>query len=260
MPQATHASRRENSWSPPSYVLMTTMSSARPSAVSSDSERRRSMPDLTIRRSTTMSMLWLRRRSSLMSSSSDRNWPSILALPAADDRREHVDARVVRIEHHQVENPLERLRRDLAPAVVAMRRADVGEQQPHVIVDFGDGADGGARVRAGGLLLDGDRGREAFDQVDVGLLHLLEELARVGRERLDVPALSFRVDGVEGQRRLSRTGQTGNDDQLVAREIDVDILEVVNAGAAHRDPVVPHTPMSGNCRKPEMIILPHAQP
>src|SRR5438552_8867489 len=75
-----------------------------------------------------------------------------LALPAADDRREHVDARVVRIEDHQVENPLERLRRDLAPAVVAVRRADVSEQQPHVIVDFGDGAGGGARVRAGGFL------------------------------------------------------------------------------------------------------------
>ena len=30
-------------------------------------------------------------------------------------------------------------------------------------------------------------------------------------------------------------------DQLVARQIDVDILEVVNAGAPHRDPVVGHT-------------------
>jgi len=28
--------------------------------------------------------------------------------------------------------------------------------------------------------------REAFDQLDVGLFHLLEELARVGGKRLDV--------------------------------------------------------------------------
>ena len=34
-----------------------------------------------------------------------------LALAAADDRRQHVDARVLRVEHHQVENALERLRR-----------------------------------------------------------------------------------------------------------------------------------------------------
>ena len=32
-----------------------------------------------------------------------------LALAAADDRREHVDARVLRVEHHQVDDPLERL-------------------------------------------------------------------------------------------------------------------------------------------------------
>ena len=46
MPQSTHASRRENSRSPPSSVLMTTMSSARLSAISTDSVSRRSMPPL----------------------------------------------------------------------------------------------------------------------------------------------------------------------------------------------------------------------
>ena len=42
MPQSTQASRRENSRSPPSSVLMTTMSSARLSATSTDSVSRRS--------------------------------------------------------------------------------------------------------------------------------------------------------------------------------------------------------------------------
>ena len=42
-PQSTHASRRENSRSPPSNVLMTTMSSARLSATSTDSVSRRSI-------------------------------------------------------------------------------------------------------------------------------------------------------------------------------------------------------------------------
>ena len=79
-PQSTHASRRENSRSPPSNVLMTTMSSARLSATSTDSVSRRSTPPRTITRSTTTSMVWLRRRSSLMSSSSERNWPSMRAL------------------------------------------------------------------------------------------------------------------------------------------------------------------------------------
>ena len=38
--------------------------------------------------------------------------------------------------------------------------------------------------------------------VDVGLLHHLEELARIGAERLDVAALALGVDGVEGEQDL----------------------------------------------------------
>ena len=222
MPQRTQARRRENSWSPPSKVLTTTISSARLSATSRDSDRRRSMPDLTISRSTTTSMLWLRRRSSLMSSSSDRNWPSMralekprmpqrlqllleLALAPAHDRRQHVDAGVGRIQHHQVENPLERLRRDLAAAVVAVRRADVGEEQPEVVVDLGDGADRRARIRPGGLLLDRNGRRQAVDQIDVRLLHLLEELPGVGRQRLDVAALALRRRSCRRQATTSPT-------------------------------------------------------
>src|SRR5205823_5254328 len=77
-------------------------------------------------------------------------------------------------------------------------------------------------------------------QVDVGLLHLLEELPGVGRERLDVPTLSLGVNRVEGQRRLARSGQAGNDDQPIPGDIDVDVLEVMDARAAYRYPVMAH--------------------
>jgi hypothetical protein len=56
-------------------------------------------------------------------------------------------------------------------------------------------------LREAALLVDGDRGREALDEVDVGLVHLPQELAGVGGERLDVAALPLGVDGVEGERR-----------------------------------------------------------
>ncbi len=79
-PQSTQASRRENSRSPSSNELMTTMSSARLRATSIDSVSRRSTPPRMITRSTTTSIVWFRRRSSLRSSSSDRNWPSMRAL------------------------------------------------------------------------------------------------------------------------------------------------------------------------------------
>ena len=38
------------------------------------------------------------------------------------------------------------------------------------------------------------------DQIDVGLLHLLEELPRVGRQRFDVAPLALGVNRVERQR------------------------------------------------------------
>src|SRR3712207_7006630 len=47
----------------------------------------------------------------------------------------------------------------------------------------------------------------------VGLVHLAEELACVGRQRLDVAPLALGEDGVEGQARLARPGQPGEDDQ-----------------------------------------------
>jgi hypothetical protein len=71
--------------------------------------------------------------------------------------------------------------------------------------------------------------------VDVRLLHHVKELAGVGRQRLDVAALPLGVDRVEGEARLARAGQARDDHELVAGDVDVDVLEVVLAGAPHLD-------------------------
>jgi hypothetical protein len=156
-------------------------------------------------------------------------------LAAADDRGQHLDARALGHREHGVDDLLDRLGGDRLAAVVAVRMTDPREQEAQVAVDLGDGADGRARVAGGRLLLDGDRRRQALDRLDVGLLHLLEELARVGRQRLDVAALPLGVQRVEGQRRLARAGDAGHHDQLVARERQVDALQVVLRGPADDD-------------------------
>ena len=163
MPQVGHAIRRENSRSPPSSVLMTTMSSASLSARSIESDSRRSMPafddqpidehvdrvvlppielDLVVERHE----LAVDARAREPARPQRGELPLELALAAAHDRRQHVDALVGRIEHHHVDDALERLRRDLAVAVRAVRHADVGEEQAQVVVDLGDRADGRSRV------------------------------------------------------------------------------------------------------------------
>ena len=68
--------------------------------------------------------------------------------------------------------------------------------------------------------------------LDVRLLHHLQELAGVGREALDVAALPLGIDGVEGEARFARARQAGDDRQALARDVDVDALEVVLARAA----------------------------
>ena len=126
------------------------------------------------------------------------------------------------------------------PHCRAVRDADAREEQAQVVVDLGHRADGRARVARGRLLVDGDRRGQALDVVDVRLLHLAEELPRVGRQRLDVAALALRVDGVERERALAGAGQAGDDDQLVARDVEVDAAQVVLAGAADGDEVEGH--------------------
>src|SRR5690606_11091475 len=110
---------------------------------------------------------------------------------------------------------------------------------------LGDGAHGGARVVRGRLLLDRDRRAQALDVVDVGFFHHAEELPGVRGQRLDVAALAFGVDRVERQRRLAGTGQAGDHDQLVARQLDVDVLQVVGTGTAYADVVQRHGKSGG---------------
>ena len=159
-------------------------------------------------------------------------------LPLGNDGRQDHDPRVVR----QCQDRIHHLRHGLRSQRHAVGRAvglaDPREQQPQVVVDLGDGADGRARIVAGRLLLDGDRGRQPLDQIDIGLLHQLQELARVCRERLDVAPLAFGIQGVERQRRLARSRQPGDHHQTVAGQIEIDVAQVVGARTAHDDGVV----------------------
>ena len=96
------------------------------------------------------------------------------------------------------------------PALRAVRTTHARPEQPEVVVHLGSGSDRGATGFGGILLLDCHGGRDSLDRVDVGLLHALEKLLRVGRERLDVPALPFGEQGVQRQRRLTGARRSGD--------------------------------------------------
>ena len=123
----------------------------------------------------------------------------VLALAAADDGGEHLEPGALLKLEHPVHDLLRGLPGDRAAADRAVRLAGAGVQQPQVVVHLGDRADGGPRVAARRLLVDGDRGGQPVDEVDVRLVHLAEELPGVRRQRLHVPPLALGEDRVERQ-------------------------------------------------------------
>ena len=178
-----------------------------------------------------------------------------LALLLRDDRADdHVAG--ARLELHQlVGDLLHRLALDALAADRAVRHADARPQQAHVVVDLGDRADRRARVAVGRLLVDRHRRAQALDEVDVGPVDLAEELARVGGQRLDVAALALGEDGVERERRLARSGQAREDDQRVARDLEVDVVQVVHARAAHAQVRPRHPADVPGCHAPGLAVL-----
>ena len=144
-----------------------------------------------------------------------------LALAAANDGGHDGDALALAQLKNALDDLLGGLAGDGAAAVGAVRRADGGIEQAQVVVDLGDGADGGARAAAGGFLLDGDGGTQTLNGVDIGALNLIEELAGVGGEGFDIAALAFGVDGVEGERTLAGAGKAGDHREGVAGDAHV---------------------------------------
>src|SRR5580658_4202024 len=128
---------------------------------------------------------------------------AVRALSSPNYRRQNHDAIVVLAQlaiEDGLHDLLAGLTRDGVAALRAVRDAHGSVDHAEIIVNFGDGADRRTRRARGGLLLDGDGGRKAFDDVDFRTLHLIEELARVGGKRFDVAALPLGIDGVKGQR------------------------------------------------------------
>src|SRR5438874_6504356 len=106
------------------------------------------------------------------------------ALLAVDDRCEQHDARFWRQREDFIDDVTGGLGNDRNAGFGTMRLADIGEEEPQVIVNLSGRGDDRAWVAARAALLNGDGGGKPFDEIDLWLLELIQELARIGRERL----------------------------------------------------------------------------
>src|SRR5258705_8254362 len=117
-----------------------------------------------------------------------------LALAAADDGGVDGDALAGGEAGDALDDLFGGLSGDGAAAVGAMGLAYGRVEEAEIVVAFGDGAYGGAGTAGGGFLLDGDGGGEAVDGVDVGALHLIEELSGGAGEGVAVPQRAVAAD------------------------------------------------------------------
>jgi hypothetical protein len=168
----------------------------------------------------------------------------VLAFPAPHHRGQHLEPGPLLQLQHPVDDLGGGLAGHRGAVLGAVGHPDPGVEEAQVVPHLGDGAHRRAGIPRSGLLVDRDRRRQPLDEVDVGLVHLAQELAGIGRQGFDIPALALGVDGVERQRGLARPRQPGEDDQLVPGQLQREVLEVVLTGTPDEDGVRRHgTPL-----------------
>ena len=159
----------------------------------------------------------------------------VVALAIDYQRRKQADPRAAMLAQDARGDRVKALRLDRDFALRTVLHAELDEEQAQEMVDLGQRPDGGLAPAAARALLDRDRGRNAVDRVHVGTRGGLDELARIGIERLEVAALAFRKDDVKRERGLAGARDPGDDGEAVARKRNVDVLQVVLARAVHLD-------------------------
>ena len=76
-------------------------------------------------------------------------------------------------------------------------------------------------------------GRQTIDGIHFGDAHLVEQTPGIRRDGFQIAPLRFRVKRAECERRFAGAGHAGEYDQGIARDVEIDVLEIVLTRAAH---------------------------
>ena len=162
------------------------------------------------------------------------------ALFPPDHRCQKLDPCLFREFQHLVHHLVDGLLHDRLSAVRTVRNADPGVKKTHVVVDLRHRAHGGTRIPVRALLVDGDRGGKPLDALHVRLLHPAQEHPGIGRKRLHIAPLPFRVDRVKRETRFSGTGEACQDHQFLPRNVQRHVLQIVLRRPADLNILFPH--------------------
>ncbi len=102
-------------------------------------------------------------------------------------------------------------------------------EQAGKVRDLRDGGHRTARICARtGPLFDGNYRSQALNVIHLRTLHLLHDLPGPRGQAVHELPVAFRKQGIKGQRRFARSAHTGDHDQLLAGNRDVQALQVVH--------------------------------
>jgi len=110
------------------------------------------------------------------------------------------------------------------PSLRIVLGSEFSVEKAKKLVELGDGGDGRFTTATGGALFDGDGGRKSGDGIDIRFLELFDKLASVGVEAVEVAALAFAEEKIEGEGAFAGTRKAGDDDHLIAGNLKVEIL------------------------------------
>ena len=162
----------------------------------------------------------------------------VLALARAHHGREQLQPLPLRVGHYLIGHLVDGLLADLTAALGAVGHAHPSVKQAKIVVDLRYGTHGGAGVARRGFLVDGDGGGQPLDGVDVRLFHLPQKHARVGGQALHIAALPFGINGVKSQAGFAGPAQAREHHQLVARDLQCDVFQIMFARAANDELVL----------------------
>lgn len=110
---------------------------------------------------------------------------------------------------------------------------EAGEHQPERIKQFGSSSEGASDPGDGGALMQCEGGGNMQHIVDGSLRRLSHASSRVGGKRLKIAAGSFGVKDAESEGGFAGTGDAGDADDFVERNVHIDIFQIVNPRAAN---------------------------
>src|SRR5882724_8518678 len=161
----------------------------------------------------------------------------VITLAGQYQRRKQRDALPLVVAQQSGGNRGRALRLDGDVTVGAVLCTHLYVEQAQEVVDLGQRGDRALSPAATRALLDGHGRRDSKDGIHIRPRGRLYELPCVGIQRLEVAALPFVEEDVEGKCRLTRARYARDDRELVSRYLNIDVLKVVLPCVVNHDRV-----------------------